>query len=212
VATTANGNPEDTAFRVRSSFERTFCDGEVVYGPGEPAEALFVIQAGQVELRRGDDGERVVARYGPGDFFGEMAVLLGRPRAHQAVAVAETRLLQLDAATFEAMCVDRPEIAIRVIQRIAARAIDLEQRLSALGVDDLLRPVVRVLVRGATPGETPARVETTLRKLAGEAGLNMLEAHRGLGQLLDQKLVKLSDDVVTIPDLELLSAALDPGE
>lgn len=206
------GNPEDTGFRVRSAFERTFAEDEIVYEPGEAAEALFVIQAGQVELRRGAGGERVVARYGPGDFFGEMSVLLSRPRAHHAVAVSETRLLQLDPATFEAMCVDRPEIAIRVIQRIAARAIDLEQRLSALGVDDLLRPIVRVLVRGATPGESPTRVETTLRKLASEAGLSMLEAHRGLGQLLEQKLLKLSEDVLTIPDLEQLSAALDPGE
>lgn len=212
MATTANGNPEDTGFRERSAFVRTFSEGEVVYDPGQPAEALFVIQAGQIELRRGDEGERVVARYGAGEFFGEMAVLLGRPRAHQAVAVAETRLLQLDASTFEAMCVDRPEIAIRVIQRIAARAIDLEQRLSALGVDDLLRPIVRVLVRGAAPGEASVQVETTLRKLATEAGLSMLEAHRGLGQLLDQKLVKLSNDVLTIPDLDQLSAALDPGD
>ena len=128
------------------------------------------------------------------------------------MAVTDSRLLQLDGTTFEAMCVDRPEIAIRVIQRLAARTIELEQRLTALGVDDLLRPVVRVLVRRAEIVGGGARIETTLRKLADEAGLSLLDAHRGLNQLMDQKLVKLQDEVLEVADLDELSAVLDPGE
>jgi CRP-like cAMP-binding protein len=214
VAEPANrGGSEDTGFRVRSAFERTFRAGEVVYQPGQPGDVLFVIQSGQVELsREGAEGRRVVSRHGPGEFFGEMGVLLGRPRSAQAVALTESRLIQLDASTFEAMCIEQPEVAIRVIQRLAGRAIDLEQRLSALGVDDLLRPVVRVLVRHAEAGPEGSRVETTLRKLAGEAGLSLAEAHRALNQLVDQKLVRLVDDALMVADREALSAALDPGE
>jgi len=213
VATSpATAQAEDTHFRVRRAFERSVQAGEILYEEGEPGEALFVVQSGQVELSRtGPDGERVVSQHGPGEFFGEMSVLLGRPRTARAVATSEARLLQLDAGTFEGMCVDRPEIAIRVIQRLAARTIELEQRLAALGVDDLLRPVVRVLVRHAEPCEGGARVATTLRKLAEAAGLGMGEAHRALGQLLDRKLVKLVEDVLQVPDLEALSGALDPG-
>jgi CRP-like cAMP-binding protein len=202
---------EDTGFTVRNTYERSFAPGEVIYDAGQSADTLFVLQAGNVELTRsGPEGDHVVARYGPGDFFGEIAVLLGRPRTTRAVAVAETRVLQLDRATFEGMCADRPEIAMRVIQRLAERAIELEQRLAALGVDDLLRPIVRVLLRRAHGGER--RIETTLRKLANEAGLRMSEAHRALNQLLDQKLVRFVDDALEVRDFEDLSAALDPGE
>jgi CRP/FNR family cyclic AMP-dependent transcriptional regulator len=204
---------EDTGFTVRSTYERSFAAGDVIYDAGQPGDVLFVIQAGYVELMRsGGEGERVVARYGPGEFFGEIAVLLGRPRSTRAVAVGEARVLQLDRATFEGMCVDRPEIALRVIQRLAQRAIELEQRLTALGVDDLLRPVVRVLLQHAASGEKSARVETTLRKLANQAGLRMNEAHRALNQLLDQKLVRLVDDALEVRDFEALASALDPGE
>ena len=206
----ASRRPEDTSFRVRRAFEREVHAGEVVFEEGDPGDVLFVIQAGQVELTRSGPGRaRLVARLGPGDFFGEMSVLLGRPRMSRAAAVSDGRLLQLDSATFEAMCVEQPEIAIRVIQRLAARAIDLEQRLAALGVDDLLRPLVRVLLRRAEPGEEGARLDVTLRQLAREAGVTVLEAHRALSQLLDRKLVKLVDDVLWIPDREALSAALD---
>jgi len=201
---------EDTGFVVRRAFEREFAAGDVVYDLGDPGDALYVIQGGQIELlREAPEGVRAVARYGPGDLFGEMGVLLGRPRTTRAVALSDARLLELDGKIFEGMCIERPEIAIRVIQRLAARLIDLEQRLEALGVDDLLRPVVRVLVRRAEPADGGAQVPTSLRRLAGEAGLTRVEAHRALTQLLERKLVKLLDDVLVIPDLEALSAALD---
>jgi CRP-like cAMP-binding protein len=213
VTQSARDPHEDTAFRVRSAYERSFAAGELIYDAGQPAAALFVLQSGNVELMRTDaEGLRVVARHGPGEFFGEIAVLLGRPRTTRAVAATDARVLQLDRATFESMCLDRPEIGLRVIQRLAERAIDLEQRLAALGVDDLLRPVVRVLVRHASAAEPSARIETTLRKLANEAGMRMRDAHRALNQLLDQKLVRLVDDALEVRDVEALAGVLDPGE
>lgn len=203
-------NDADTGARIRSAFERNFCSGETIFDEGQDGDALFVIQAGQVELiRSAEGGRRVISRHGPGEFFGEMSVLLGRPRMARAVAVADTRLLQLDGHTFETMCVDQPEIAIRVIQRLAARMIHLEQRLAALDADGLLRAVVRVLVRAAQRDGNAARVVTTLRALAADAGLSLLEAHRALTQLMDQRLVRLADDVLVIGDLEALSASLD---
>jgi CRP-like cAMP-binding protein len=127
----------------------------------------------------------------------------------RAVAASDSRLIELNGTTFEEMCVAQPEIAIRVIQRLAARVIDLEQRLAALGSDDLLRPVVRVLVRRADREAGGGKLATTLRGIAGESGLSLLEAHRALGQLLERKLVRLVDDVLVISDLEALSACLD---
>jgi len=201
---------EDTQFRVRRAFERSFEAGQTIFDEGDREEVLYVIQTGMVELiRSGPDGPRLLARLAPGEFFGEMGVLLGQPRSVRAVAASDSRLIELDGTTFEEMCVAQPEIAIRVIQRLAARVIDLEQRLAALGSDDLLRPVVRVLVRRADREADGGKLATTLRGIAGEAGLSLLEAHRALGQLLERKLVRLVDDVLVISDLEALSACLD---
>ena len=100
----------------------------------------------------------------------------------------------------------------KVIKRLADRATHLEQRLAALGADDVLRPLVRVLVRRAERTSSGARVETTLRKLAEDAGVSLVEAHRALAQLMDQRLLRLVEDVLWIGDLEALSAVLAPGE
>jgi CRP-like cAMP-binding protein len=151
-----------------------------------------------------------VARLGAGEFFGEMSVVLGEPRTARAVAAKPTRLLALDGETLEAMCVERPETAIRIISRLSARLKESERRLAALGADDLLRPVVRALVRMAEADpEHGVRMVTSLRALASEAGLSLLETHRALHQLLDQKRLRLIDDVLVARDVESISASLD---
>jgi CRP/FNR family cyclic AMP-dependent transcriptional regulator len=201
---------DTTQIQVRRTYERSFAKGDVVFDEGDAGDVLFIVQSGQVELSRiGLSGRQVVARLAAGEFFGEMSVVMGEPRTARAVAVSECRLLELDAETLEAMCIERPEIAIRIIRRLSDRLIESERRLSALGVDDLLRPVVRVLVRAAKPEPGGFRIEGTLRTLAAEAGISMLEAHRALHQLLDERLVRLVDDVLMAPDVERLSACLD---
>ena len=185
---------ENTQVRVRKTYERTFATGQIIFEEGDTGEVVYVIQSGEVELTRvGATGRRVVGRLGPGEFFGEMSVVLSESRTTRAVATSDCRLLELDGETLEAMCVERPEIAIRIIRRLTSRLTESERRLSAIGVDDLLGPVVRALVKNARQLEDAdgVRVASSLRTLSQEAGLNMIETHRALHQLLDRKLVRL---------------------
>jgi CRP-like cAMP-binding protein len=202
---------ENTQVQVRRTYERSFAPGEVLFEEGDTGEVLYVIQSGAVELSRTGPAGRVrVASLGAGEFFGEMSVVVGTGRSARAVATAETQTLELDGETLEAMCMERPEIAIRIIRRLAARLIDSERKVSALGMDDLFRPIISVLLRLAEPDpEQGLRIPTTLRKLASEAGLSILEAYRVLEQLLDRKLLRLVDDVLVAPDAESLSGCLE---
>jgi CRP-like cAMP-binding protein len=204
---------EDTAIRVRSAYQREFAPGQTIVGEGERADHLFVIQSGEIELaREGPGGHRAVARLGPGDFFGELGVVMGERGPSRAIAVKPTRVLQLDRETLEAMCLAQPEIAIRMIRVLVSRLIEAERRLAALGAEERLRPLVRSLVRHAQPADEAgkgARIPTTLRKLADETGFTLLETHRVLHQLLDRKLIQLVDDCLIVPDLDGLSGCLD---
>jgi CRP/FNR family cyclic AMP-dependent transcriptional regulator len=201
---------DNTQILVRNTYERSFSAGSVIFDEGDAGDVLYVIQSGEVELtRNGLTGRQAIARLGAGEFFGEMSVVVREARTARAAAISACRLLELDGATLEAMCVERPEIAIRIIRRLTDRLKDAESRLSALGADELLRPVVRALVRWAEPVEQGFRIPATLRSIAEESGLSMLEAHRAMHQLLDQKLVRLVDDILVAPDVEALSSALD---
>ena len=198
----------NTEVMLRRYYQRTLAPGETVFDEGETGDHFYVIQSGEIELvREIPSGERVVARLGAGDFFGELGVVLGGPRTARAVAVNKTRVIALDRDTLESMCMEQPEIAIRMIRVLVSRLIEAERRLAALDMDDLLRPVVGVLLRHAEPAtEDGMRVPLNLRQLAEAVGLSMLEAHRGLQQLVDRKLVQIVDDQLMLTDREGLDA------
>ena len=217
----SGSNPSElseTALGVRRDFERVATAGETIFEPGDPADAFYVLLAGEVLLLDPTQGSsRLIARLGPGDSVGETDSLLGRARTVRAVAASDARLLRLDREVFLSMCLERPDIALQVMERLAQRAADLERRLEALGMNDLVRPVARGLLRCAvavtdasgTPG---ARATTTLRGLASASGLSLRESHRGLQELFDRKLVRLVDDTLVVADRRALEACLETAD
>jgi CRP/FNR family transcriptional regulator, cyclic AMP receptor protein len=103
-------------------FAREVPAGEVLFEEGQPGHDMYIVTAGEVELRRQvGDSERVLAVLSTGEFFGEMAILSGRPRSATAIVRSDARLLVIDGTTFEAMLRARPEIALRIIRALASR-------------------------------------------------------------------------------------------
>ena len=218
AALSGSATPElgETALGVRRDFERVAQAGESIFESGEPADAFYVLLAGEVLLLDTSRGgvSRLLARLGPGDSVGETDSLLGRARGARAVAATDARLLRLDRATFRSMCLERPDIAVQVMERLAQRAADLERRLAALGMNDLVRPVARGLLccaATAAGGLAESRATTSLRGLAEAAGLSLRETHRGLQELFDRKLVRLVDDALLVSDRGALEACLQDG-
>lgn len=196
--------------QVRNAFEHCFEEGEIIFEEGEEGTDLYLIQSGHVQMSRsGPAGSRVVAKLGPGEFFGEIGAVLGECRTARAVAVGRTELLELDGETLEGMCIEKPEIALRMIQRMATRLMAAERRLAALGLDELVEPLVRYLSAQASPTcDEGLRMHTSLRELAAGCDLSMKETHQALHQLMNQKLIKLVGNALVAPDRVALSAAM----
>ncbi len=201
---------ETTQIQVRRAFQRTYEDGEIIFDEGDEGIDLYVIQAGTVQItRKGGTGQRIVANLGAGDFFGEMSVVLGETRTARAVARGSAALLVLDGETLESMCIERPEIAIRMIQRLAIRLVAAERRLAALGLDELVGPLVRHLsMRAGEDLDEELRITTSLRELATSCELTLQETHQALHQLMEQKLIRVVGDELIAPDPAALSTAV----
>jgi CRP-like cAMP-binding protein len=195
---------------VKQAYQRSFEDGEIIFDEGDEGIDLYVIQAGQVQITRSSNaGPRIVANLRAGDFFGEMSVVLGEARTARAVAIGRTELLELDGETLEAMCIERPEIAIRLIHRLAVRLIAAERRLAALGLDELVAPLIRYLAgRAGGDLEEELRITTSLRELASGSEMTLQETHQALHQLMDQKLIRLVGEELIAPDRSALSTAM----
>lgn len=202
----------DTDSEIREAYAREHQPGDVIFEEGAEGASVFVIESGEIEISRLDSaGRRTVAHLGAGEFFGETSVILGTRHTGRAVAVEPTRLLELDAETFEKMCIERPEVSIRVIRLLAARLIATEKRLAKLGVDDLMASLVRRLLDRGRTDATGLHIKTTLRELADESGLSTIEAHRALHQLFDRNVLRLVGDELVAASVESLTACLAPA-
>jgi CRP-like cAMP-binding protein len=82
------------------------------------AYSFFVLIEGAAEVRR---GRRVVARLGPGDFFGELALILRRPRTATVTLTAPSRLLAISAHNFKPLLIESPEMQFKLLETLAER-------------------------------------------------------------------------------------------
>lgn len=96
----------------------TFTAGHVIARQGEVGTGLFIVVSGSARVVR--DGT-TVATLGPGDFFGELSVLDGKPRNAQVIAEGETVCLALATWDFEAVVTDQPTVALAILRGLAAR-------------------------------------------------------------------------------------------
>ncbi len=205
------GSGLDPVAEVRARYERSFGPSEVIFDPGEPGELLYVIRSGAVEIQKAVPfGPATVARLGPGEVFGELSVLVGAPRLERAVAVAPTRLLALDGPTCEAMCLERPEIALRLLRHLAHRVAELERSAGERAIEPMVRPVVAALLAQMPAGQESARIEPRLRGIAEAAGLDLFATYRAIQELIERKQVRLVNDALFVPSRsELLRASPD---
>lgn len=160
-----------------SRFGRVFAPGTVIFREGDTGQHMFVLQSGRVRIsKEHPKGPRTLAILGPGEFFGEMAILNDKPRTATAEALEEVRALVLDGKTFEAMVVGNTEIAVRLIKKLARRLDSANALIEILLQQD---PRVRVILGLSRVAEefgaqtdSGVYVPTTTEELAAQIGLD----------------------------------------
>lgn len=118
---------EDLAPLARVASEEVYADGERVFEEGEVGDSLFVIVRGRVAIVTGSEK---IAELGPGEAFGEMAVLDSAPRSASAAAEGEVELLRIGSEEFYEILHEQVEIAEGVIRMLTQRLRESTAQLS----------------------------------------------------------------------------------
>jgi CRP/FNR family cyclic AMP-dependent transcriptional regulator len=105
--------------------ERTFTEGETVIAEGQSGVGFFVIEAGNASVSV--KGE-IVRTLGPGEYFGEIALIDSGPRSASVVATTDLRCRGMTAWEFRPFVEEHPEVAWALLETLTARLRAAEGR------------------------------------------------------------------------------------
>jgi signal transduction histidine kinase len=109
---------------------RTYAAGRTIFSAGDPGDGFYIVVTGEVRICAtvGGHEQRVLARIGPGDFFGEMAVVDAEPRSASAIAETETTAYFLTRDTLLGVLQEKPRLALDIVREFSGRMRALNQR------------------------------------------------------------------------------------
>jgi len=111
-------------------FGKDFRKGTLLCREGDPGREMFIIQKGKVQVRKKvGPGEKILAELGDGEFFGEMALLEGLNRSATVEALADSKILVINPEAFETLLKNNPEIALKMLKKMASRLRNLDEHL-----------------------------------------------------------------------------------
>jgi HEAT repeat protein len=118
----ADLTPEDLQQVARSAGEQWYPDETVIFHQGDEGNVMFIIVNGHVQVIRSVDGkDQVLARRGPGEFVGEMAIIESAPRSATLLTQGEVRMLAIEGDTFKQILRERPEVSLAVLRSVSRR-------------------------------------------------------------------------------------------
>lgn len=194
-------------------FAVTFPAGELIFEQGELGRVMFIVREGKVAISRTILGvEKVMAVLGPGEFFGEMAMLNNRPRSATARAQTDAKLLAFGPKVFENLVKGNWGVALKLIRSLAYRLQEADIQIENLMFQDTESRVVNTLIRAAgDEGMATGKghlVRLTPEDLSCRTSLPVFLLKEVLAHLVRTHLIHIQKDAILIPNLGKLERLL----
>ena len=119
--------PEDLARIATIGTRRSFAAGEAIVSKSDVGGGLFVVLSGSATVEAGGRAHTL----GPGAFFGEMALLGGRPRSATVVATEPVEAMVLEAMYFRPFLIKNPSVAVTILEGVVERLREVQDRIDA---------------------------------------------------------------------------------
>lgn len=166
---------EDLARLAEASRVQTFPPATSIVEMGEPGRSLYLVTEGEVAvLYPARETEFELARLGPGEFFGEMALLNDKPRSATVRSVGEVSAIVLDKTEFRAIVLERPLVALELIEALSVRIRQADEQISGLS-DQAVRDALTGLMNRRAFSERLEQEVDRSRRYEGEFSLILLD-------------------------------------
>ncbi len=201
--------PEEHATEMAKNLvSRRYAAGTAIFHLGDPGGLLYLIGKGKVKISHTtNEGQEVVlAILGPGDFFGEMALIDDAPRSATAVALEASETWTLHREEFIHYLTDNPDFALHVLKTLAQHIRRLNAQLADIFFLDLPGRLARTLLNLAdqygayTTEGTIINLSLTQTDLAEMTGATRVSINKALGRFRRAGWIRVTGKQVTVID------------
>jgi len=194
----------------------TYTAGEVLFSEGEPCKGLFIVVTGRVRIFKTSVSgrEQVLALEGPGASVAELPVFDGGPYPASASALENSEALFVSRPDLRAICLEKPEVSLKLLQVVGARLRRLVGIIEELSFTTVRHRLISWLLRQAKAEGRPSgrgvviSLNSSHQELASQIGTVRELVSRNLARLQAQSFIEMNGREITILDQDGLEADL----
>ena len=192
---------------VASGSRKNFPDKNVIFQEGDSGDVLFIILSGKVKvLLTGKNGqEYILSRLGPGNFFGEMAILESAPRSASVITVEPSEFFLLGRKALTELLKHHPDIAMKILKNLSQRLRKVSEQVRSLVMFDMYGRVGRCLLNLAelqdgveTRGQLLISNRPSFQELANMVGCSRETLSRTLKALKENGSLRVTRNTIYI--------------
>ncbi len=188
------------------AIKKSFMPNEFIFWDGDAPEWFYIVAKGKVKIIKHSSlgKEFIIAFFGPGEMFGEVAVFENKPYPASAQTVTETKVIGIKREDFLSFLVNWPQVALKIINILAGRLRDAQSRLKDLAGERVEQRLASVLLMlSAKLGNTlpftrqeiadmvGTTTETAIRVTSHLKDRGIIHSVRGKVIILDEKKLRL---------------------
>ena len=192
----------------------------LLFQKGDPGDSLFAVLSGQIKIStRSKVGKEIILNFlGPGEIFGEIALLDGRERTADASTIAPSELLFITRPNFMSFLKDHPQVALRLLDVLCSRIRWVSESYEDVIFKRLPNRLAKksVLLAGhfgeARGGGVSITLHLTQQALANMVGATRESVNKQMRLWEDEGLITYQDGHITILNLARLSEIAESDE
>lgn len=219
VALFADLSEKEIAFLAEHSSLRHFASNELIFSEGDPCSGLFIVQSGAVKIFKtaASGREQILGVEHAGNTVAELPVFDGGTYPASTLAVEESDLLFIRREDFRALCLQHPEVALKVLKVVGRRLRGLVGIIEELSFATVRQRLIAYLLRLARQSPEANKgldlmLPVSHQELAAELGTVRELVSRNLSRLQAEGLIKIQARSIQITDLATLRSACENGE
>jgi CRP-like cAMP-binding protein len=195
---------------------RQYAAGETIFLMGSPGDCLMAVLSGRVRISMtSPEGKEIVlAALGPGEHFGEIALLDGKERTADATAITACSLAVLDRRDVLSFLERHPSAWLGIVEVLCTRLRNTDQHIAEialLGLPARLAKAILRLLGAQDPASPAAHINSSQRALGNMVGASRESINKCLGEWQRQGIVKIDGTVITITDGKALGRLAEMG-